>query len=395
MTLAVGHLSKRLLTKARKMREDFHQHPELAYEERRTASVIAETLRAAGLDEVHTGIAETGVVGVLRGERPGATVALRADIDALPIREEMGLPYASVNEGVMHACGHDGHIAILLTVASILAGMREAFAGNVKFIFQPAEEGAAGGKRMAQAGVLHEPDVDAIFALHGTAGLSPGRIRLAPIPYSAMNGWHIEIEGKGGHGAAPETTIDPILIGAQIVTAAQTIVTREKRADRPAVLSVCAFNSGTKENVVPESAVLQGTIRATDMKVLRHVRRALGRITTGIAKSMRGRARVVDHEIYPPVINDPELLKLVGKIAVEVVGPRNVCHATQQHMASEDFAYYLPEQGGVPGVMFQIGIETTENHHTPRFDFGTAALEPGILMMTNLALRYLSEHVAS
>jgi amidohydrolase len=387
MTLAIDRVNKRMLAAARKLREDLHRHPELAFQERRTAGVIARALRDAGLDEVRTGIAETGVLGLLRGGRPGRTVALRADIDALPIQEESGLPYASVREGVMHACGHDGHTAILLAVARLLSGMRREVAGTIKFIFQPAEEGEAGGKRMAEAGVMREPDVDAIFALHASSGLGARKIQLAKVPYAAMNGFQVRIAGKGGHGAAPETTVDPILIGAQIVTAAQSIVSREKGPDQPLVLSICTFQAGTKENIVPESASLQGTIRALDMKALRRAHHALERVATGTARSMRGHAEVIDHQVYPPVINDPRLLGLVREVGVELLGRRNVVEAAQQRMASEDFAFYLPDQGGAPGAMFQLGIETKENHHTPRFDFGSAALEPGILMMANVALR--------
>jgi amidohydrolase len=387
MALHVDRVSKTILAKARRLREDFHRHPELAYRERRTASVIARVLREAGVDEVRTGIAETGVVGLLRGGRPGKTIALRADMDALPIQEESGLPYASANAGVMHACGHDGHTAILLATARVLSQMRGEVPGAVKFIFQPAEEGEAGGKRMAEAGVLHDPDVDAIFALHAASWLDVGRIQLAPAPYAAMNGFQIDVYGKGGHGAVPESTVDPILIGAQIVTAVQTIVSREKRPDQPLVLGICSFESGTKENIVPESARLQGTIRAMDMAMLRRTRRALERVAVGVARSLRGRAKVTDHQVYPPVVNDARLLALVREVGTELLGARNVLGATARRMASEDFAFYLPDQGGVPGVMFQLGIGTHVNHHTSRFDFGSAALEPGILMMVNVAIR--------
>ncbi len=387
MTLAVDHVKKGVLTAARKLREDLHRHPELAFREERTAGVVARELRRAGLDDVRTGVGETGVVALLRGGRPGRCIALRADIDALPIQEESDAPYASVNAGVMHACGHDGHTAILLSVARVLAGMRDDVPGTIKFIFQPAEEGEAGGQRMAEAGVMRDPDVDAIVALHASSGLGAGRIQLASVPYVAMNGFHIAIAGKGGHGAVPETTVDPILIGAQIVTAAQSIISREKRPDQPVVLSLCTFHAGTKENIVPESARIEGTIRAVDMKSLHSTRRALERVANGIARAMRGHVEVVDHQVYPPVLNDPSLLGIVREVGVELLGRRNVVEASVQRMASEDFAFYLPDQGGAPGAMFQLGIETKENHHTPRFDFGSAALEPGILMMLNVALR--------
>jgi amidohydrolase len=387
MTLGLDHLDEAALRAARELREDLHRHPELAYREERTAAVIERVLREAGLDEVRTGVAGTGVVALLRGGRPGKTVALRADIDGLPIQEESGLPYASVNSGVMHACGHDGHTAILLTAARVLAGMRQEVPGAIRFIFQPAEEGEAGGRRMVEAGVMREPDVEAIFALHAASGLGAGRIQLAPVPYVAMNGFQIDIAGKGGHGALPEATVDPILIGAQIVSAVQTIVSREKSPDQPLVLSICRFDAGTKENIVPDCARLEGSIRAVDMVSLRRARRALERLAAGIARSMRGHAQVVDHQIYPPVVNDPALLGLVREVGVELLGRRSVVDESVQRMASEDFAFYLAQQDGAPGVMFQLGIETRENHHTPRFDFGSGALEPGILMMVNLALR--------
>jgi len=389
MGLSVAKVARRLLARTRRLREDLHRHPELGYQEKRTAAIVAARLRKIGLDQVRTGLAETGVTALLRGARPGKTVALRADMDALPIREETGLPYASVKEGVMHACGHDGHTAILLAVAELLAGMRDQIAGNVKFIFQPAEEGGAGRRRMVEAGCLKGPDADAIFALHGRNGLRPGQIELSLVPNVAVNGFQIDIVGKGGHGALPHLCVDPVAIGAQIVTTAQTIVSRERRPDLPVVLSFCAFNAGAKDNVIPDTARLLGTIRALDMRTLRKARRALERVARGVARSMRGRATIADAEVYPPVKNDPELLGLVRAVGLELRGRRNVLTSKERRMGAEDFAFYLPEQGGVPGVIFHMGVETDANLHTSRFDFGSAALEPAILMMANVALKAL------
>ena len=391
MELMIPKVSKALLSRARKVREDLHRHPELSFQEERTASVAADRLRELGLDEVREGVADTGVVGVLRGDGHGRTVALRADMDALPIQEETGLRYASENPGVMHACGHDGHVAVLLGVAEALAGARQSLAGDVKFIFQPGEEGYAGGKAMVQAGCLREPDVEAIFALHGTGQRLAGQVELSPTPYAAMMGFSLDVRGKGGHGAYPQLCVDPVAIGAHIVTAAQTIVSRESRPDRPAVLSFCAFQAGTKENVIPDTARLLGTIRALEMDELRKVRRSLGRVARNVAAAMRGEVDIQDMDSYPPVKNDPALLALVRAVAVALLGAKNVFDAEQQMMGAEDFAYYLPEQDGVPGAMFRIGVETTANHHTARFDFGSAALKPGILMLANVAATFLRD----
>jgi len=380
---------KRLLTRARRFREDLHRHPELGYEETRTAGRVAKALRAAGLDEVHTGVAGTGIVALLRGAGPGPTVALRADMDALPIREETGLPYASVRDGLMHACGHDGHTAILVATAELLGRMRERLAGNVKFIFQPAEEGGGGGERMVAEGCLRNPPVECIFALHARPDLSPGQIGLSRTPNVAVNGFRLTVSGRGGHGSRPHECVDPVAIGAQIVTAAQTIVSRECRPDRPVVLTFGSFQAGTRSNVIPDRALLLGTIRAMDLASARRVRRAVARLAAGIAKGMRGRVMVEDDQLYPPVNNDPGLMEMVAATARDLFGRSAVVPPTEQRMGGEDFAFYLPEQGGVPGVIFQLGVGAESGLHTARFDFGSEALEPGILMMANLALRAL------
>jgi len=391
MTLPVTRVPRKLLDKARRTREDLHRHPELGYREVRTCALVAERLRKLGLDEVRTGLAETGVVGLLRGGRPGGTVALRADMDALPIREETGLPYASVNDGVMHACGHDGHTAVLLAVAELLAKMRDGLPGNVKFLFQPAEEGGGGGLRMVADGCLAKPRVDAVFALHARNTLKPGQIQLSLTPNAGVHGFVMDVTGKGGHGAYPHVCVDPIAIGAQIITAAQTIVSREVGPSEPAVLSFCVFQAGTKDNIIPETAHMEGTIRAMDARTLARIRRSLGRVARGVAKAMRGRVEFAELEIYPPVRNDPEMLELVRRVGVELLGGRNVLPEQEQRMGGEDFAFYLEDQGGAPGAMFALGIESDENLHTSRFDFGSAALEPGILMLANVALRALED----
>ena len=395
MPLPIASVSKRVVTRARKTREDIHRHPEIGFEEKRTTALIAARLREIGLDDVKEGFVGTGVVALLKGARRGPTVGLRADIDALPILEETGLPYASVNKGTMHACGHDGHTAILLAVAEVLAKKRELLAGNVKFLFQPGEEGFAGGRVMVEAGCLRKPDVAAVFALHGMSRMRCGTIEVGLTPYAGMLSFRLVVHGKGGHGSAPQTAVDPVVIGSQIVNASQTIVSREMRPDRPAVLSFCSFQAGTKDNIIPDAAVLLGTIRGTEVKVLKSIYRSLNRVARNVARALRGSIELEATESYPPTRNDAELVEFVRAVARQVVGARNVAPQKQQHMGAEDFSYYLSDQGGVPGAMFNIGIECDANHHTSRFDFGRAALEPGILMMGNLAVSFLKRQSAS
>ncbi len=390
MARLLDEVSRKLLKKAQRLREDIHRHPELGLEESRTSELVAEHLGAIGLDKVQTGLAKTGVVGVLEGGQPGRTVGLRADMDALPIREETGLPYASENEGVMHACGHDGHTAVLMATAELLAGMREEIGGTVKFIFQPAEEGAGGGKLMAEAGCLKGPDVDAVFAFHGLSSLAPGEVLITPTPAVTASMFSITVEGKGGHGAMPHRCVDPVVVAAQIVCAAQTIVSREVPPDEPAVLSFCSLQSGVKDNVIPDSAVLLGTVRSMEEGVSKRIHRSLGRLARAVAKGMRARADYVAGEWFPPVKNDAKLLEMVREVAVATVGRKLVRQPDEQIMGGEDFAYYLSEQGGVPGVLFWVGVGSEGGMHTSTFDFGSEALEPAILMMTNTALRYLA-----
>lgn len=392
MELWMTEVPNDVLRRTREIREDLHRHPELSYQEERTSRLVADTLRDLGLDEVRTGVARTGVVGLLRGPAEGPTVALRADMDALPMTEETGLPYASENEGVMHACGHDGHTAILLAVARLLAERREELPGSVKFIFQPAEENLAGGALMVEDGCLEDPRPDAIFALHGATGMKVGQIRVAETPNVGMTNFRIDIQGKGGHGAVPDETVDPLLIGAHIVTAAQSIVSRETRPDQPVVLSFCSFQAGTTCNIIPDTARLLGTTRATQMETLNRMRRSLERVATSIARAMRGEAKLIEEETYPPVHNNPALLDLVREVGGELLGPENVLETEGQRMTSEDFSFYLEEQGGVPGVIFGLGVGTDAGLHNPHFDFGSVALEPGIMLLCNMALQFLQRN---
>ena len=390
MTLPVNDVPKKTIERARRLREDIHRHPELGMQEHRTCGVVADRLREIGLDDVAAPVAGTGVVALLRGRAgEGPTVALRADMDALPIQEEVGPRYRSVHDGVMHACGHDGHVACLLGAAEVLAGRRDAMAGNVKLIFQPGEEGWRGGEKMVQAGCLDDPHVDAIFALHGLHAIRPGQLLLYDQPAVAVDGFEMTIEGKGGHGAMPNLCVDPVVAGAQIISAAQTIVSRESGPDEPVVLTFGSLKAGTMGNIIPDSAVIEGTIRALEYKTMRRVRRALGRVASNVGRALRTRVGIRDLHVYPPVKNDAAMLAFTEDVGVELFGRRNVMRPEGYLMGGEDFAFYLPEQGGVPGAFVFMGVEMDENLHTARFDFGSAALKPGILMLTNLALRFL------
>lgn len=378
------------LADADRLRQDFHRHPELAFQERRTAGVVAERLRAWGAEVVAEGVAGTGVVGLIRGGRPGRCVALRAEMDALPIEEQTGLAFASIHSGIMHACGHDGHMAILLTCARMLAEVRQRLAGSIKFVFQPAEEQGAGAARMVEAGVLREePAVDAIFALHARPRVAPGRIELSPVPSAASDAFTIRVHGTGCHAAYPHLGTDPIAIGCQIVTALQQIVARQVAPFDSAVVSVGSFHAGSRGNIIPAEAELGGTVRTRDPRVRKQVIAAVERIVTGCARALGGRAELQLRQGYPRVCNHPALTGLVRKVGLELLGAGNVLDATEATMGAEDFAFYLEEQGGVPGCLFRLGVETEVFVHTPAFDFGHDALAPGILMAANIALQYL------
>jgi amidohydrolase len=389
MTRCIHDVDSATIDWAECLRQEFHRHPELAFNEHHTATIIAEALRSLGLDAVHEGVAGTGVIGVLRGASPGKTVALRADMDALAIQEETGLPYASLQPGLMHACGHDGHSAALLGAARLLTQQRSELAGAVKFIFQPAEEEGAGAKLLVAAGVLRdEPPIEAIFALHGRSEVPLGSIELDPIPSAATNPFDVRVQGMESHGAYPHCGIDPIPIAAHIVTALQQVVSRRVAPYESAVVTIGSFHAGAQRNVIPREAVLQGTIRTRDPAVQTRVVEEVRRITTGTAAAFGTQAEVQFLEGYPRVKNDPTLMEFVRTVGHEVLGPDNVLDAHEQTMGGEDFAYYLTEQGGVPGCLFKLGLGCKAQLHTAQFDFGKPALPYGMLMLANLARRY-------
>lgn len=358
------------------LRRDFHRHPELGFQEVRTAGIVARELSEIGL-EVQTGIAGSGVVALLRGSRPGRVVLARADMDALPITEESEAEYASQTKGIMHACGHDGHTAILLGVARLLAAHCEELCGAVKFVFQPAEEGMGGALRMIEAGVLDNPQVDLALALHlwnerplGWFGI-PGGPALAGAEI-----FEIKVRGKGGHGAVPHQSIDPVLAASQIVVALQSIVARNVEPLKAAVVSVCTIHGGEAFNVIPQEVKLSGTIRTFEPQVHEKVLERFEVIVYGLAETMGCQAELELKQVAPAVINRADLAARWQALARQLFPDADVDGNNYVSMGSEDMAFFLER---VPGCFAFVGSANREKgltagHHHPRFDFDEEAL---------------------
>jgi amidohydrolase len=373
------------------LRRDFHSHPELAHQEHRTAAVIAERLRAIGLDHVRTGVGQTGVVGVLNGSRPGRTVMLRADIDALPLSEnDRGQVYRSLNEGVHHACGHDGHTAILLTVADVLAARRSELRGRVQFVFQPAEERVGGAAGMLRDGAF-EPPPDACFGLHLWNEVEVGRIDVRPGPiYASADAFEIELTGSGGHAAMPHQVSDPIVAAAELIVALQTLVSRETPPMEPAVLTFGSIHGGTAPNIIPTQVVLQGTLRVFDADLRVKLLSRIDEVITGMARTLRVHSRLKITDACPACVNDADMAALVRRVAARIVGVDNVGQR-QQTMGADDMSEFL---NAVPGCYFFVGGANAERglhspHHSPTFDFDERALDIGVQMLTSVALEFL------
>jgi amidohydrolase len=386
-------------------RRDFHQHPELGNREVRTAKVIADELRRLGY-EVQTGVAHTGVVAVLKGGKPGPVVALRADMDALPVTEQVDLPFKSTvkakwngqDVGVMHACGHDNHMAIALGAASIFARLRDQLPGTIKMIFQPAEEGPPAGEQggaelMVKEGVLENPKVDAIFGLH-VFPLHAGVIEYRPGPMMASaDSFTITIKGRQTHGAVPWGGVDPIVIGAQIVMSLQTIVSRSVNiTEAPAVVTIGAFNGGNRFNIVPETVELGGTVRAFDESVRKDIHRRIRDIATKTAEAAGGSAEIAYGIGYPVTVNDRALTERMAPTLRRVAGADNVRVGPLTGTA-EDFSFF---QQRVPGMFVFLGVtprdrdaKTAPQNHSPLFFADESALPVGVRALTHLALDYL------
>jgi amidohydrolase len=394
-------------------RRDIHANPELGNREFRTGKLVAEHLRALGFDEVKEKVAHTGVVGLLKGQKPGPCIALRADMDGLPVVEENDLPFKSTARsewngvacGVMHACGHDTHVAILMGVAEMLSGMRNEIAGTIKFIFQPAEEmppaGEEGGAAlMIKEGVLDAPKVDAIIGLHITSKLHAGQIGYRPGPFMASaDTFQIFLRGNQTHGAQPWSGVDPIVVGSQVVLGLQTIVSRKMNlTHEPSVVTVGSFQAGNRSNIIPDEAKMEGTIRAFDETQRNDIHAFVEKITTMIAESGGAKAHVHINRGYPVTINDEALTAWAVPVMKRAVGDANV-NLTLKTCGAEDFAFF---QQKVPGLFFNIGCTPTDKeckyapaNHSPRFFVDESGLKVGVKALATLALDWLDAHQAS
>jgi amidohydrolase len=372
------------------LRRDFHRHPELSFEERRTSEIIAGRLHAAGL-EVKTGIAKTGVVGVLRGDRPGRTIAWRADIDALPLTERLEAPFTSGRPGVMHACGHDGHTAIAISLADILAARRREMEGTAVFIFQPAEEVIGGAEPMIAAGVLDDPRVEEIYGLHLTTLTQAGHVEVRPGPNMAScDYFEIDVVGQGGHGAMPHLSVDPMTAAANIVLGLKHLVSHEVPAQQTAVLTVGQILSGTKGNIIPETATMRGTIRAFDDGVRAQLCERLGSYASDIARAYRAEARVrFEGGSTPAVVNHTEPAAFVRRCAESAIGEAQVVEG-RPVMASDDMSLFLRAR---PGCYFRVGIRPADGrsapHHAPEFEMNEDGLLPALAVGLSVMRRAL------
>jgi len=398
--------SKKVESKVIDCRRDIHQHPELGNRETRTSKLVADRLRELGI-EVKTPVAHTGVIGILRGGKPGRVVALRADMDALPVVEQVDVPFKSTvrttfnghDVGVMHACGHDAHVAILLGVAEVLAGIREEIPGTVKFLFQPAEEGApegeeGGAKLMVKEGALDNPKVDAVFGLHVTSRYPVGELAYrSGSMMAAVDSFKIVVHGKQTHGAYPWLGIDPIVVAAQIILGLQTIPSRQVDSSlAPSIVTVGAIHGGVRNNIIPDDVEMIGTIRSLDAKMRDDIHARIKRTAEDIAKSGGATATVTIDEGYPITYNDPAVTERMAPTLRRVAGPSNV-EVVNATLGAEDFSFF---QQKVPGLFFWLGTrpknqtaEQAASNHSPLFYVDESGLELGVRAMAHVAVDYL------
>ena len=356
-------------------RQDIHAHPELLYDVHRTAAFVADRLREFGCDEVATGLGRTGVVGVIKGRKPAGksdirVIGLRADMDALPIEEETHLAYASRTPGKMHACGHDGHTAMLLGAARYLAETRN-FAGDAVVIFQPAEEGGAGAAAMIEDGLMDRFGIDQVYGMHNGPGIPIGSfaIRSGPI-MASTDAIDIRIEGLGGHAARPHKCIDSVLVGAQLITALQSIVSRSVNPLDSAVISMCEFHAGVARNVIPQTAILRGTVRTLTVEVRELVEKRVREVVAGVAQITGAKIDFVYERGYPVVVNHAAQTDVATQVAKEIAGDANV-HETHPFMGAEDFAYMLESR---PGAFIFCGNGDSAGLHHPAYNFDDNAI---------------------
>ncbi len=373
------------------IRHRLHRHPELSNNEYKTAGLIAEKLKSWGYSPI-MGIAKTGISVVLDSKKPGKTVALRADMDALPVQEKSKIDFPSQHDGVMHACGHDGHMATLLMAAYLLQDAE--FSGKIKFIFQPAEEIGAGAEAMIKEGILENPTVDAIFGYHNIPTFPKNKIIVRPHCFMAGAArFKISIEGVGGHSSAPDKTIDPIYIGSTIIQAIQSIVSRSISPFDPIVISVTQFHAGYADNVIPDKAVLQGTLRFTDNNKVNLVKKKMTDLVIDIAKSLGGSASIEFVQTVPAVMNAVDETNLVRQVASDLYGKENVIDLEQNFMATEDFSFFLNK---TPGCYFMVGTGIDKKYiHHPEYTFEDEIIPIASEMLAAVALRYLANHLVN
>ena len=378
------------------IRRDIHAHPELCFQEERTAEVVAQALQSWGI-EVHRGLGTTGVVGTIRHGSSPRSIGLRADMDALPMTEHNRFPHASVHPGKMHACGHDGHTAMLLAAAKHLSQHRN-FDGTVHFVFQPAEEGGGGAREMIKDGLFEKFPVQAMFGMHNWPGMKAGQFAVCDGPMMASsNEFHIKIIGKGSHAALPHNGIDPVPVACQMVQAFQTIITRNKRPIDAAVISVTMIHAGEATNVVPDHAVVQGTVRTFTIEMLDMIERRMQEISQHTAAAFGATVEFQFKRNYPPTINHKAEVAVLREVMKDVVGEENTL-VFEPTMGAEDFSYFLQE---VPGAYFMIGNgdgnHRTAGHglgpctlHNPNYDFNDELIGPGGSLWVRLVERWLA-----
>lgn len=364
-------------------RQHLHQTPELNFDVFKTAAFVTEKLKAFGCDDVVTGLGKTGVVGIIRGRQgEGATIGLRADMDALPLNEITGKPYASTVPGKMHACGHDGHTAMLLGAAKYLAETRN-FAGSVAVIFQPAEEGGGGGNEMVKDGMMERFSISKVFGMHNMPGLPVGQFAIRPGPIMAATAeFTITVKGKGGHAAMPHGTIDPIVIASQLVGALQTIASRSTDPVEAVVVSVTKFHAGDAYNIIPETAEIAGTVRTLRKEVAKKSEERLRTICDGLATAFGAKIEVDYQANYPVTFNHAEETVFASDIAANVAGDAHVHRGIQPVMGGEDFSYMLEAR---PGAFIFIGNGDTAGLHNPAYDFNDEAIPHGMSYWVKLA----------
>lgn len=400
MTTDDLYKSSELLEKASKLREkliewrrDFHQHPELGFEEFRTSEIVAEHLASLGL-EVQRGVGKTGVVATLRGTGPGPTIALRADMDGLPMDDQKQVPYRSQVPGKAHACGHDAHTSILMGTAQFLIEQNIPFKGNIKFLFQPAEEGLAGAEAMIKDGVLDNPKVDAIAGLHVFYGVPTGRVTVVRgVAMAASDRITIKVIGKGGHAAHPHRSVDSVSVTAEVISALQHIVSRQTDPLESAVITIGQIQGGSASNIIAPEVVLNGTVRTLNESIRKEMPERIERVVKGVTEALGATYEFTYKMGYPTVINDDGMVDLMWSAAEEVLGKGKV-ELVKPSMGGEDFAYYTHH---VPGVFFRLGAGSAEKnieypHHHPLFDIDEDALPIGVAMLSQIALTYLEKN---